>query len=506
VRALILTACLLVPQALEAATLYVDVATGDDSRTYATAQNPATPWASVYRAVRGCALASQPCSSAGTAAQTGDTVNVAGGTYDFPGACTAGASTCRFQPIYEPLNSGVTLTAVGTVTLTGALAVAPAIGAGNVNDVKFFADLTVGSWTIPACDVAGSGSPPNDCPANSWASVSDTGPGVCANVTNCWIEGARITGVQPIAFADNWEGLRFDGCVSCTFRNNVIVDFTRTPTYNHNQACITVYGTSDSLVEHNSCTTAGVMVYFKDTGSTPLQSGNIARYNRADDVNECIAWSHVTGGSTEDRNDVYQNVCTNVDNGIVVLGATNDVVWNNTIVTIATGCLFTNNNANISGVRVWNNICTASSAYMIVANATTMPAATMLSSQHQNYFTFANFYGGSDGNRTFANYLATYTDQDQTAPASLNSDPIFVNAGTEDFRLCTGVDTPVVGCSGASPALTIGRNPDTSATIPAGAYITNLECIGPEYLCTPVATTGPVRLRLTPPDFGLEVR
>src|SRR5438105_2908793 len=61
---------------LDAATYYVDDGSGNDARSSATAQSPATPWKTITHALG--------------AATSGDTIHVAGGTYnttlgeDFP--------------------------------------------------------------------------------------------------------------------------------------------------------------------------------------------------------------------------------------------------------------------------------------------------------------------------------------------------------------------------------------------------------------------------------------
>lgn len=81
-------------------TLYVNAATGDDARSYATAQNPATPWLTIGRAARGSTNYAAP--NAGAAAQAGDTVEVAAGTYWETGHVSGG----RWDVALNPANSG----------------------------------------------------------------------------------------------------------------------------------------------------------------------------------------------------------------------------------------------------------------------------------------------------------------------------------------------------------------------------------------------------------------
>jgi hypothetical protein len=61
-----------------------------------------------------------------------------------------------------------------------------------------------------------------------------------------------------------------------------------------------------------------------------------------------------------------------------------------------------------------------------------------------------------------------------------------VNAAADDFRLCQGRDQPAAGCRAASAALTVGidildldGDGSTTDPIPAGAFVTNAEVVGP---------------------------
>ena len=466
----------------EAATKCVNGTTGDDSNTYIQNNGTRTCWQTIGRAAWGSSNRSSP--NPGEAAAAGDTVLIAPGTYDFSG--TVGN---RLTPIYNPANEGtpghaITFQAVGRVVLTAADASSPVIGAYDRDYIKWS-----GPFTMSAC-----GENPinsiDDCPPGTVASTPDTGPVVCWLSAGCWFEGLVISGHAPINYADNWSAIRFQNSTGGMARNNDIRDFTRAPVFNHNQTAFTLYGTSDTTIEHNFCSNTGAMVYFKDTGSANAQFGNIVRYNRCANVHELVAWSHASRGSTEGRNFTYQNIGENVETGFALLGTINDDIFNNVISTISQSAVQISTADNLMGVRVFNNIFVTSVAFMVSSTNGPMPADSRADLEHNVYHLFRMFYGGTDGNRSFASYQERFADQDQDSPVSLNGDPLFVSPGAGDYRLCVGPGVPAVECSDASPALTLGVDIGdldadglTNDPVPAGAYITGTECIGLESTC-----------------------
>lgn len=140
---------------------------------------------------------------------------------------------------------------------------------------------------------------------------------------------------------------------------------------------------------------------------------------------------------------------------------------------------------------------------MIYVENGAMVADTVLDVEHNVYFGSTRFYSGSDGNRDFTSYKSAFPSQDQAAPASVESSPLFVNAAAGDFRLCTGAGVPAPTCSGASPALNRGvdlndldSDGSTTDNIPAGAYITNNEVIGRTTTVSSVPPAPPTNFQL----------
>ncbi len=127
-------------------TLYVNSSTGNDAVSKAS-NSASTPWRSIGRAAWGSTNRSSP--NAGEAANAGDTVLIAGGTYT-----TSVAVNDRWGIVYNPANSGqvdryITFTCVGDCVLGAPNANAPVIGSDGKNYIKWFADLGQGhSWQI----------------------------------------------------------------------------------------------------------------------------------------------------------------------------------------------------------------------------------------------------------------------------------------------------------------------------------------------------------------------
>jgi len=158
------------------ANLYVDASIGDDTRTKTTAQNSATPWATIQRAAWGSTDFDARVSA--QAAAAGDTVYVAAGTYNHDGDVITGSSQ-RFVPVYFTENAGssgspIVFQAVGTVTLTRTNGKGPLIGAYLRNYIEWR-----GAFTIDE--------------ANAW-SKSDTAPVVFNSCVGGVVDGAIVDG------------------------------------------------------------------------------------------------------------------------------------------------------------------------------------------------------------------------------------------------------------------------------------------------------------------------
>jgi len=465
-------------------TLYVNASSGNDNVLKAN-NSASTPWRTIGRAVWGSASRSAP--NASEAAAAGDTVLVAGGTYT-----TNEVVNNRWGVVYNPVNNGaagryITVQCVGTCVLGAQFANGPVIGAETRDYVKWYADIFQGhKWQITAYGPQG-----GNATATQVNTTPDTGPIVCHASTGCWVEGVDVDGGVQTDYTDNWNAFRIEQAPNSVVRNNNVHNF-HNQTNSVNSTAFTLYGSPNSIVEHNTATNVVTGLIFKDTSFTYTQSGVRVRFNKWDGVDRCFEWSM----TAEDRNYVYQNLCMNSGFGIYTTagGLSNDWIFNNTFYNVPNAAVYPTSAG--AGGRFWNNIV-MNAGRVVLVEAGVMPGAGVLNFEHNVYWGTSQFYSGQDGNKTFATYRSTYTSQDSAAPGSVESNPLFVNPAGGDFRLCTGAGSPAASCTAASPA--IGRavdigdlngNGNTSETIRAGAFITNTEVMGLENSSTGGGASG----------------
>lgn len=454
-------------------TLYVNGSTGNDAVSKAS-NSAANPWRTIGRAAWGSTNRSSP--NAGEAANAGDTVAIAGGTYS-----TSVAVGNRFAVVYNPVNQGtvnayITFRCDGDCVLAAPNANAPIIGSDGRNYVKWLADVGQGNnWIIQAYGLQG-----GSASATQVNTSPDTGPVVCHASTGCWVEGADVDGGPQTDYTDNWNAFRYENCTQCVARSNTIRNF-RNQSNTINGTAFTLYGSPNSIIENNYATNVGTGLIFKDTSTSTLpQNGVRVRYNKFDGVDRCFAWS-MTG---EDRNYVYQNICANSGFGVIVTGGglANDWIFNNTFYNIPNAVVYPNGLG--SGGRFWNNVIQGAGRVLLVETGQT-PSTAVLDFQHNLYSGVQTFYTGSDGNRSLSSFRGAYPGQEALAPLSVESNPLMVNPSGGDFRLCTGAGSPAGNCTGASPALLLAidifdldGDGNLVETMRAGALITNNEVMG----------------------------
>jgi parallel beta-helix repeat protein len=277
----------------------------------------------------------------------------------------------------------------------------------------------------------------------------------------------------------NHSAIRVEGTgtVGTVLRNNTIYNYKSDGCgeWNINGAGILLYFADGTIIENNTIQLAGTGIYMK--GSDHINT--TIRKNLIYDTQIAIAYQY-TGASG--NNYITQNIirCTGTPApekyGIWVRNDTENIwIVNNTIVGcesagIGYGKAFT---TEPSGTYVYNNIVSqsAGNSWGSDSGASLAP----VTADYNLYYSATRF--AVNGTQTS---LADWRTALGGCPnagndcSAISSDPLFVNAGTYNYRLQVG-----------SPALTLGvdvldldGDSSTVDTIPAGAYITGSETIG----------------------------
>jgi nitrous oxidase accessory protein NosD len=437
-----------------------------DATTYA-ANVAGSPWCTVGRAAWGSTSYAAQVSA--QAAAAGDVVLITAGTYTTAG--NTSPTGCRWLVALNPANSGtsgnlITFQGQGTVNITLASgSFGPTIGADNRSYI---------SWDNVRID---------DSTA-AGLSCADTGPVVLHDTTGSKIINSTIKGQNVgagLPWSDNYNGIRLEATYNVVVSGNTIYDFC-CGNNKHNTAGVMTYDAQDTIIEHNLIYQVGTGVFLKGDHQAPAdvqpdQQRNIIRFN----------WIHSTyskGIFTIAGKDsqIYQNVIVVNDTTDTVYGYKHDAgningikFVNNTIVMAAVN----NNSAAYSvedsggtAFQIFNNIF-----YGTWGEAINLGSAAIggQSFEHNVYNGFTAMSSVSGAQRNFATWQATYL-QDNAPPAGITSNPSFVSTTYPGgYKLNVG-----------SPALTLGvdildlnGNANTADTVPAGAYITGNEVIGP---------------------------
>ena len=455
-------ALMLVAVPASAKDLYVNNSgspTCSDATTYAN-NDEDSPWCTIGRAAWGSTTRTSPNTS--EAVQAGDTVYVLAGTY------TTTGTELRQIPAYNPANSGsgsarITFEAVGTVILTQS-------GTGPVIGSLTRTNVTWRGFTINEIDALG---------------ASDTGPVVVWDSMGTWIENLTINGYDAGAMGNNHNGIRLEYSTGTVIRNNVIFNVLNYGTKHMNGAGIMAYYSSGAIIEHNRIYDCGSGIFIKGGDN---QSFTV-RYNEVYETAYGILIQHTD--STVGQHKIYQNISRNNEFGIAARQYSfRTWIVNNTVVN--------NSSAGIQGINwedplenlwVYNNIVIQPNNEHFNGGLLHVP---------NELFIDRNWYHSSlrwSINGIAYSSLATWRTALGGCPGSDNEcdsatgDPGFVDASEHDYRL-----------QDESPVRTLGRtitaiHGSDGETIPAGAYITGEEIIGPTEGETPTPTD-PVRWRV----------
>jgi hypothetical protein len=455
---------MVIPVAL-AKNLYVNNSGCNNATTYAN-NDASNPWCTVARAAWGDGYSGSTYASPNTAntAQAGDTVLITAGTYTENGA---GAGGGRWDVALNPANNGtsgnpITFRGVGTVNLRMTSGHrGPTIGADGRDYIV---------WDNITIDDTYNGS------------VSDTGPvvfhvSIGSQLINSTIQGHNGSYSDGHATCiDNYNAVRIEATTNILIKNNYIsrVHDDALGYGTENQAGIMLYDSAGTVVEHNDIFDVGTGVYVKGDHSADgwPQELVVVRFNRIYDIDHTGI-----GLLAADRVKVYQNIIKGSYLGLRVYNfaspnSSNITLQNNVIVSANreedAGISF-GGTTNVVAFRGYNNIFYGSWVEAVNFGAAAPGDVDFEHNVYNGYDAWGSYSGAQ---RSFATW--TGTGQDSASPASITSDPLFVD--TTDYKL-----------QGGSPAVNLGvdildldGDASTSDNVNAGAYITGNETIGVE--------------------------
>ena len=448
-----------------AKTLYVDGSTGSDSTSYA-ANGPSTPWRTIGRAAWGNASRSAPNSS--EAARAGDTVSIVAGTY----SSSLNIGGGRWLVLYDTVNDGtagnpIVFLATGVVRIQARYWYGPVIGASEKDYIHW-----TGPFYLDEADIL---------------THADTGPVVLHDSTGSGIDGATIHGAGA-TWADNHTGVRFEACNRCFVRNARIDNFKSLQgATSRNGAGVMLYDSDDTIIERNEIFDCGSGVYIKGA-FVPPQERTIVRFNL---IHDMLSQGVIVQVTQDGR--VYQNIIRDNPAGIVFNAAdvspgaypTNDIVANNTLDGNDAPVIY--NTDLLENVRFWNNIVTNSPTAQY-SDVQASPGDVEL--DRNVYFgipsgTFARF---TQGAYTFSAWRSTFLQDAH----SIVGDPMYVNSGSDDFRLSPSSPVRNLGID----ILDLDGDGSTTDPINPGAYVSGSESIGPGPVDPPSV---PTRVRVIRP-------
>ncbi len=472
-----------------AKTLYVNGVSGNDSTSYAN-NSEANPWKTIGRASWGSAsyVAPNPNQTGinPQAAQPGDIVQIAAGTYWESGDSAGG----RFTVTLNPVNSGtasdpITFRGIGLVYIRLNPGVRGAmIGCASNRNYIIWDNFQIDDYY--------------------GGSMEDTGPVVFVGSHHCQLLNSDVQGHAGSFFhgyslySNNYNAIRYETADFIVIRNNRIHRVwgtgTTTGTGGQNDAGIMSYDSNDGLIENNEIFDVGQAIFIKGNHAGFTQARNIIRYNYVH--NASFGGIRVVGAQDTK---IYQNIVTNSLLGFQAgfFDATRSRFVNNVAYNNQHGVM--TQSTELVDVQFHNNLIVGGTVSGAGCYNVQNPGLQQINFIRNLYYNnLNNAVWNLDGTK---NIIPFSTWQAPVANGGYGFDvdglnganPLFVNPLNNNFKL-----QPL------SPALTLGRdvldlnnNGSSSDIIPAGAYITGNEVIG---LLSQPASAEPPRTRPRAPQ------
>lgn len=437
-----------------------------DSTTYSN-NSASNPWCTLGRAVWGSSTRTSP--SASQAAQAGDTVYVSSGVYS-----TTQGTGQRYEPTYNPVNSGTSgnyitfQCASGTCELRSTGSASPIAGAYQRNYIKW------NGFYVDENNISASGD-----------------SGLMVAWASSYVElSGNILQARYVSYgeANNHSCIRIEGSNNILVKNNRLDGAVGAN--GRNDAAITIYTSGYLTIENNNITNNRTGIYIKAPinywGGGESLGLITVRYNLFSGMTgDAIAIHRAKNGR------IYQNVILNSQAGITWFAfpdptPTDYIVANNTIYNTTVGIYIKPVNLYYINNKNWNNIVSNSTNAINAEDST----CTAIDFEHNLYYSFSAFASVNYTNYTFATWKSACS-QDSVTPASLNTNPLFVDAAGGNFRLQSASPARNAG----QDILDLNNNGSTTDSITLGAYISGNETIGIISSSSQPATAPPGPLR-----------
>jgi len=428
--------------------LYVST-TGNDATTY-EANSASQPWRTLGRAVWGNAARTSP--NTAQAARAGDVVIVAAGTYN----TNAGTGT-RYEPIYNPVNSGTAGSPIVFRSETRGGAILQSSQSTTAQPLAGAMDKSYVTWDGFLLD------------ESNIPTQADTGPFVFWSTNNAVVQNMTIRGFNR-GWVDNHNGIRIENSNNVLIRNNDISGYVDSQN-NHNSNCVTLYRSSNVTIEHNECYNANGGLHVKGSNPGPV----ILRNNLIHDITlSAIMFSGIAQATA--HNNVVYNAWTGVSYHQYrdETGVDTVTVANNTFVNLTGadggGQMFRGGSAFFRNIRIYNNI-TARAQSGVTSWEWTPQMETAVDLAYNAYSQNTRLAEVAFRGQTFSVWQNTY-HQDEVG--SLETTVSFINETARNYRLPTG--SPLLNAG--LDILDLNRNGSTTDRVPMGAYLTGSEIIG----------------------------
>jgi len=270
---------------------------------------------------------------------------------------------------------------------------------------------------------------------------------------------------------NNNGAVRYDSTTNSTIRNNTLYDVFVGGVSNGNASGIHSYLMGDVVIENNTIYNANNGIFHK---SAPLNDACVIRKNIVHSTNRAMFFDVAGGGSNAHKNQrIIQNILYNNLDNVYLKAPAVDIsprindgfhLINNTVV----GGNSALTAYNVINLNVYNNLFIGPFTHKAVRMGDdiifgSFMSSTVLYYDNNNYFNGEEFIFDYDISSTPSyNSLAAWQAGTGADLNSISTDPLFVNAAANDYKLQAG-----------SASINAGRN-----GITMGAYITGNETIG----------------------------